>query len=110
MTADPDFDIDQVSEQSDCESNESYCTQSTVDEFADQCFIVYGRNLFNLLKFCLMCGNPVIEETKKKQIVGSMVKVQFECLSGHDITWCSQPQIGKLPLGDLAMIAGVSIT
>lgn len=106
---DSDFEICQMNETSES-SDESECPLPVYDCYTDQCFLVYGKNLERLIKFCSECGNPISRETMKRDFIGSMVRFRYECLVGHKVTWCSQPQIGKLPLGDLSMTTALCLT
>lgn len=104
---DSDFEICQMSEASESSADSGY---QPLHDYVDQYFLVYGKKLDQLMKFCSECGNTISPETIKKEVFGSMVRVRYGCLAGHSVTWCSQPQIGKLPLGDLSMTTSLCLT
>lgn len=68
-------------------------------------FIVFEsklRELFHMCPSCLAKGSATMEES------GSLVKVKFLCPDcGHTFNWDSQPQIGKMAVGNLLMSAAV---
>ena len=51
--------------------------------------IVFENELLKLFKFCEQCGSAT--DTAKMIQYGSMVTIKTSCMSGHTVTWESQP-------------------
>ena len=68
-------------------------------------FIVFENELLKLFKFCQQCGSPTDTTTTTRH--GSMVTVKTSCLSGHTVTWESQPQVEGTAAGNLLITAAI---
>ena len=109
-SADPSFIVGIDSTTSTCSiSDEADDQQEPADPVSDRKFIVFEGQLNKLLTHCPDCGAPV-EETDRT-IKGSLLSVKMQCLNGHDVTWDSQPTIGrgmvKTGYGNLLMAAAI---
>ena len=67
-------------------------------------FIVFENELLKLFKFCQQCGSPTDTTTIQH---GSMVTVKTSCMSGHTVTWGSQPQVKGTAAGNLLITAAI---
>ena len=68
-------------------------------------FIVFENELLKLFKFCQQCGSPTDTTTMIQH--GSMVTVKTSCMSGHTVTWKSQPQVKGTAAGNLLITAAI---
>ena len=68
-------------------------------------FIVFENELLKLFKFCQQCGSPTDTTTMIQH--GSMVTVKTSCMSGHMVTWKSQPQVKGTAAGNLLITAAI---
>ena len=68
-------------------------------------FIVFENELLKLFKFCQQCGSPTDTTTMIQH--GSMVTVKTSCMSGHTVTWGSQPQVKGTAAGNLLITAAI---
>ena len=67
--------------------------------------IVFENELLKLFKFCQQCGSPTDTTTMIQH--GSMVTVKTSCMSGHTVTWKSQPQVKGTAAGNLLITAAI---
>jgi len=106
---DPDYECSSQSSQTS--------TASSLNEY-EECFntsgskrflLVYEDNLGELLKFCPICGSPVIsEEIEELENEGSQYSVSINCLNGCNFIWQTQPSIpGVKGEGNLTLTAGL---
>ena len=68
-------------------------------------FIVFENELLKLFKFCQQCGSPTDTTTMIQH--GSMATVKTSCMSGHMVTWKSQPQVKGTAAGNLLITAAI---
>lgn len=72
-------------------------------------FIVFESSLDQLFAAarCLECNSAILNVNKT--VVGTMLKVQTECINGHtSLNWTSQPIVGdRMPAGNLLCSAAV---
>ena len=68
-------------------------------------FIVFENELLKLFKFCQQCGSPTDTTTMIQH--GSIVTVKTSCMSGHMVTWKSQPQVKGTAAGNLLITAAI---
>ena len=68
-------------------------------------FIVFENELLKLFKFCQQCGSPTDATTTTQH--GSMITVKISCMSGHTVTWESQPRVKGTAAGNLLIIAAI---
>ena len=57
----------------------------------DNVYLVYESQLEKLLKFCQVCGEPIIE-SRKVENEGTQYRRRMSCLGGCDTDWSSQPK------------------
>ena len=81
-------------------------SDETASLSSSSCCIVYLNNLLSLFRFCPSCGARTSAEQVSIRFIGSMACVKVLCDTECNITWKSQPKLGKLPLGNLAMTCG----
>ena len=93
---------------SSSESSSGEETKADVDYEKSRKFLVFEECLLDLLKFCTLCGAPVIET--KSFNLGSMIGFTMSCHNGHTVTWRSQPLMNKTPLGNLMISAAVLLS
>lgn len=55
-------------------------------------FLVYEKQLEQLIRFCPICGEIVISDSIKLATNGSSLTITFTCLNGCNGTWKSQPE------------------
>lgn len=92
-----------VSQDEDNEQNETNCS---FDE--NECFIVYWSCLSELFKKCRSCKYPIIKH--KFICKGASLSVFTTCEMGHTLNWSSQPQYGKLPVGDVLIASSLMMS
>lgn len=92
-----------VLENEDNEQNESNCS---FDE--NECFIVYWSCLSELFKNCRSCKYPIIKH--KFICKGASLSVFTTCEMGHTLNWSSQPQYGKLPVGNVLIASSLMMS
>ena len=68
-------------------------------------FIVFENELLKLFKFCQQCGIPTDATTTTQH--GSMITVKISCMSGHTVTWESQPLVKGTAAGNLLIIVAI---
>ncbi|XP_056014379.1 uncharacterized protein LOC125647123 [Ostrea edulis] len=69
-------------------------------------FIVSESQLLDLFNCCKMCHR--FARADVQQVVGTMVRIVTECMfCGYSWQWCSQPSIGTIPAGNLALSASI---
>ena len=68
-------------------------------------FIVFESQLSKLFTRCQNCSG-ILDRTTQT-IVGSMVRITTDCINGHQVSWESQPQIGRTAAGNLLIPAAV---
>ena len=94
-----------------CVSSSSSSDDSSVDidsdSITDKSYIVYGSALETLFGniYCNVCGLKAI--STDVFIRGTLLGVNFRCEGGHDLTWKSQPEARKIPIGNLVVSASV---
>jgi len=68
-------------------------------------FIVYKKNLEDLMSDCQKCGKNCLLEDR---IVGTCVHYRISCCGcGYVKEWSSQPYSGCMPVGNLVLSAGI---
>lgn len=108
VTAESD---NEVLESSDSEYSPSDSEGSDSDDDNSQTlpkqkkFIVFENELLKLFKFCQQCGSPTDTTTMIQH--GSMVTVKTSCMSGHTVTWESQPRVKGTAAGNLLITAAI---
>ena len=110
-TIEDENDSDYVPEKNDEEyiDHEDMETEHTSSStHAKKRFLVYENELMKLLTFCPDCGAVVV--TKTSSIEGSLLKVQYSCLSNHDGIWYSQPLLDKMAAGNLLLTCATVLT
>ena len=68
-------------------------------------FIVFESKLNKLFILCQHCGGPIDTTTQENQ--GSMVTITTSCISGHTLSWQSQPLINGTAAGNLLIPAAI---
>ena len=81
------------------------------DLVKEEKFIVYKSKLLPLFSTCRHpgCGKPTIE-TPTMFTCGFAVGVTTYCIDGHTFTWHSQPKIGSIFAGNIAIPSALFIT
>lgn len=87
--SEPNTDIDEDYDSSDKVS------VSTADRRKPRYFVVSKDSIEILLKFCPLCGSPVDSQSTQSKIVGGMLCVRIDCLSGCHYTWTSQSSVSR---------------
>ena len=88
-------------------SSDSVDTDEDDDRHRDK-FIVFEASLDELMKFCRVCGSPVV--TRSHFTTGTMVTYRMGCLQGHDHTWQSQPVVNRAPLGNMLLSGAIQFS
>ena len=89
-------------------------TADTDDDRTDledvQKFLVFETELDRLFTICShpLCGSPVA--TINKHTTGSMLTVTTLCTASHTVSWHSQPQIRRMPVGNLLISASILLS
>lgn len=93
------------SESSDCESE-----HGDSNSVFPSVFFVFWECLKILFVKCMTvsCSSPII--TTKRKLIGSMLIVKIECLSGHTNEWKSQFMNGKQPIGNVLLASNLMLS
>lgn len=99
------------SENSECDSDsddetDTYPDDTFPDELKQCKFIVFEKNMKQLMKFCKNCGSPVTKCEKSVKKDGACVSFAVECHSGCEYTWSSQPSMGSALIASSIMVTG----
>lgn len=78
-------------------------TTEEVNKVKERKWMVNESNLMELFSRCHQCGVSVIDT--KKTTVGSLIRVQWECSSGHKGTWSSCDEARGMPTNNLLVSA-----
>ena len=91
---------------SDCEENSArFRNENSNAEDGGMKFITFFSSLLVLLRFCLICDLPAkIEQVFTR---GTALCVKLICRAGHKSSWCSQPEINHIYLGNLLTAASI---
>jgi len=73
-------------------------------------FLVFETELDRLFTTCShpLCGCPVA--SINKHTTGSMLTVTTLCTANHTVSWHSQPQIRRMPVGNLLISASILLS
>lgn len=80
-------------------------SSKSTNNLLERKFIVFESCLTALFALCALCHMPC--RVILDQVLGSLVVVRQVCVNGHTKIWSSQPSHGGLPLGNLAIAAGI---
>ena len=79
------------------------CWGEGVEPAKEKKYIVFESQLSSLFSRCVKCGAGVLH--KRREEIGSMVRVTTECAEGHTCTWNSQPTFRqRMPAGELLLL------
>lgn len=69
-------------------------------------FIVFATNLLSLFSHCFLCRSPSDIST---EIIGTFLRVKLFCAAcSFQYVWESQPLIGNMPAGNLAVCTAIA--
>jgi len=73
-------------------------------------FLVFETELDRLFTTCShpLCGSPVA--SINKHTTGSMLTITTLCNANHTVSWHSQPQIRRMPVGNLLISASILLS
>ena len=89
-------------------------SQSEIDESTESTpqddikFIVFKQNLYELLKWCPLCGAAIRKKHSTTQ--GTQLFVRLKCINGHTPVWHSQPMIKGMAAGNLLMSSSILLS
>ena len=87
----------------DVEDEQEVFSHADATPVTDRKYLVFQKQLEELLNFCPKCGAPVLERTST--IKGSLLTVQLSCGQSHFIKWRSQPIQNYYPMGNVLLSA-----
>lgn len=74
----------------------------------DNKFLVFESELFQLLKWCPVCGAAIVEQEKSSQ--GTLLFVALTCINNHHSTWQSQPLLNRMAAGNLLLSSAILLS
>ena len=104
---DPEYHVSSSSLEPSQSTQESQASTDTHKE--DRVFLVFEKQLKQLLQRCLKCGSLVAQEdVKELQNEGSQLTLELTCANGCSYRWQSQPTLsGTKGEGNLLLAASV---
>jgi len=88
--------------------SQSECEEEITRPQDNRVFLVFKDNLVKLLKWCSKCGAAVTQISESTQ--GTLLNVTTNCIKGHNLTWQSQPTLGRMAAGNMLLSSAILLS